>query len=509
MSVAATPQFKPVTDRPWAALMALCVGFFMILVDMTIVAVAQPEIMEALDAGDAIIWVSSAYLLTYAVPLLIAGRLGDKYGPKLIYQIGLVVFTASSVWCGLSGSITELIIARAVQGIGAALITPQTMALITRTFPPAKRGAAMGVWGIVAGVATMVGPLLGGILTDSLGWEWIFFINLPVGLIGLVLAALLVPTVDTHDHRFDWIGMVLSGIGLTAIVFGVQEGQSHDWALWIWLLIAAGIVVMGLFVLWEGYTRTEALVPLKLFKDRNFSLANIGITTMGFAVSGMMIPLMFFLQLVGGMSPTRSALMLIPMAVLSGALAPVIGRVLDRVHPRNVISLSLLGYGLGTFWAGAIMAPQTPVWQLLLPTILMGVCQAGIWAPLAATATRNLPMRDAGAGAGIYNTTRVMGSVVGTAAIGALMLNRLAAQSIPFEQGEGSAVRQLPAFIRDGFATAMGESLYLAGAMLLVGAAATLFLQRPRHQGPGGLAETEVIPVDEVDEADEVGAAES
>ncbi|MDL9937052.1 MFS transporter [Gordonia sp. ABSL1-1] len=475
-----------VTTRPWAALLALCVGFFMILVDMTIVAVAQPQIQAALHTDvNGIVWVSSAYLLTYAVPLLITGRLGDKYGPKLIYQIGLVLFTAASVWCGFAGSIGMLIAARALQGVGAALITPQTMALITRIFPPEKRGAAMGVWGTVAGVATLVGPLLGGVLTDSLGWEWIFFVNLPVGIIGLGLAAVLVPDVETHDHKFDVVGVLLSAIGLFAIVFGIQEGEKYNWSGWIWTLILGGVAVMGLFVYWQSRIRTEPLVPLSLFRDRNFSLSNIGIASMGFAISGLMIPTMFFLQLVGGMSPTRSALMMVPMAVLTGILAPIVGRILDRVHPRVIIASALLLQAIAVGWIGMITRAATPVWQLLIPMALMGVASAGIWAPLAATATRGLPWHQAGAGAGVYNTTRMIGSVLGTAAIGVLM-QVLLAHKLPGvdTEGHGGVVGQLPLPYRDGFAQAMGQSLYLASAVLLVGFVAALFLIRPPHQAP-------------------------
>ena len=485
MTETAPPAFKSVTDRPWVALLALCVGFFMILVDMSIVAVAQPQIMEALDANvNQIVWVTSAYLLTYAVPLLMAGRLGDKYGPKRIYQIGLVIFTAASVWCALSGTIEHLIAARAVQGFGAALITPQTMALISRIFPPERRGAAMGVWGTVAGVATLVGPLLGGILTDAFGWEWIFFINVPVGVIGLVLAAILVPRVETHNHRFDWNGMFLSGLGLTALVFGIQEGQTYDWSYWIWLVIGAGVMILLLFVFLEANMQGEPLVPLSLFRDRNFSVSNVGIATMGFAVSGSMIPIMFFLQYVGGMSPTRSALMLVPMALITGIGAPIVGRILDRVHPRNIVASGLFVYAIALAWAGLIFEPATPVWLLLIPTYLMGLSSACIWAPLAATATRGLPWHAAGAGAGVYNTNRVVGSVIGTAAIGSLMMTRLAAElpGINVTSREGSRVEQLPEFVRGGFADAMGQSLYLGAAVLLVGAICTLFLQRPTHQ---------------------------
>ncbi len=175
--------------NPWHALWAMMVGFFMILLDSTIVAVANPSIMAKLGTGyDTVIWVTSAYLLGYAVPLLVAGRLGDRFGPKNLYLIGLAVFTAASLGCGLSGSIGMLITARVVQGIGAGLLTPQTLSLITRIFPAERRGVAMSVWGATAGVATLVGPLAGGVLVDALGWEWIFFINVPIGIAGLALA---------------------------------------------------------------------------------------------------------------------------------------------------------------------------------------------------------------------------------------------------------------------------------------------------------------------------------
>src|SRR6195952_1804563 len=200
--------------KPWPALWTLVIGFFMILVDSTIVSVATPAIMKGLDADiNAVIWVTSAYLLAYAVPLLITGRLGDRFGPKYIYMTGLVIFTLASLWCGFAGDINTLIIARVVQGLGAALMTPQTMAVITRIFPATSRGKAMALWGAVAGVATLVGPILGGVLVDGLGWEWIFFINLPVGVLAVVLAVRLVPALPTHVRRFDLLGVALSAVG--------------------------------------------------------------------------------------------------------------------------------------------------------------------------------------------------------------------------------------------------------------------------------------------------------
>src|SRR6476619_2448704 len=225
------------TANPWNALWAMLVGFFMILVDATIVSVANPSIMDKLGASyDSVIWVTSAYLLAYAVPLLVAGRLGDRFGPKNLYLIGLAIFTGASLWCGLAGSIGMLIAARVVQGIGAALLTPQTLSTITRIFPAERRGVAMSVWGATAGVATLVGPLAGGFLVDGLGWQWIFFVNVPIGVIVLGLAFWLVPDLPTEKHGFDVLGVLLSGVGLVLIVFGLQEGQSHDWAWWIWAM---------------------------------------------------------------------------------------------------------------------------------------------------------------------------------------------------------------------------------------------------------------------------------
>ncbi len=221
----------------------------MILLDLTIVAVANPAIMADLQADiNQVVWVANAYLLTYAVPLLFTGRLGDRFGPKHVYLAGLVVFTAASLWCATSGTIEMLIAARAVQGLGAALMTPQTMAIITRTFAPDKRGTAMGLWGAVAGLASLLGPLVGGVLVDWQGWNWIFYINVPVGIIAFVLAAWLVPSLETQPHKFDVVGVILSGVGLFLLVFGIQEGSSRDWDVWTWTMILAGIAVMVLFV---------------------------------------------------------------------------------------------------------------------------------------------------------------------------------------------------------------------------------------------------------------------
>ncbi|MGV9803290.1 MFS transporter [Mycobacterium sp. NPDC003449] len=476
------PTLKTRTEdhNPWHALWAMMVGFFMILVDATIVAVANPTIMERLGADyDGVIWVTSAYLLAYAVPLLVAGRLGDMYGPKYLYLAGLAVFTAASLWCGLAGSIETLIAARVVQGIGAAMLTPQTLSTITRIFPPERRGVAMSIWGATAGVATLVGPLAGGLLVGSLGWQWIFFVNVPIGILGLGLAAWLVPDLPTRRHDLDVIGVVLSGVGMFLIVFALQEGQSRHWAPWVWGTAALGVGVMAGFVFWQSVNTREPLIPLRIFADRDFSLANIGVATIGFAVTAMILPLMFYAQTVCGLSPIRSALLTAPTAIASGLLAPVVGRIVDRVHPTPVIGFGFSAMAIGLTWLAFEMTPATPIWRLLLPQAVMGVGMAFIWSPLAATATRNLPPDLAGAGSGVYNATRQVGSVLGSAGIAAYMTSRIGAElpGAPAAPpgGEGMAAA-LPDFLHAPFSAAMSQAMLLPAFVALFGVVAAMFL---------------------------------
>ena len=284
-----------------------------------------------------------------------------------------------------------LIAARVVQGVGAALLTPQTLSTITRIFPAERRGVAMSVWGATAGVATLVGPLAGGVLVDRLGWQWIFFVNVPIGIIGLGLAVWLIPVLPTQKHRFDLLGVLLSGVGMFLIVFALQEGQSHNWAPWIWGTIAGGVGFMAAFVFWQAVNTNEPLIPLGIFRDRDFSLSNLGIATIGFVVTAMILPVMFYAQAVCGLSPTRSALLMAPMAIASGVLAPFVGRIVDRSHPRPIVGFGFSVLAISLTWLSIEMTPTTPIWRLVLPMAAMGVGMAFIWSPLAATATRNLP----------------------------------------------------------------------------------------------------------------------
>jgi len=491
----ANPRVTDVNDdyKPWPALWAMVLGFFMILVDSTIVSVATPVIKEDLDTTyNAVLWVTSAYLLAYAVPLLITGRLGDRFGPKYLYLLGLSLFTIASMWCGLTDSVGPLIAARIFQGLGASMMTPQTMAVITRTFPAANRGQAMALWGATAGVATLVGPILGGVLVDTAGWEWIFFINVPIGILAFYLCWKLVPALETHSHSFDLVGVALSAIAMFCIVFGIQEGEKYDWGrmtgiISVPALIAFGLVVMAVFLYWQSRIRTEPLVPLSIFRDRNFSLANIAISTVGFAITAMAFPFFLYAQQVRGMSATQAALLLVPMAVLSGVLAPWVGKMVDRIHPRTITAFGLATCSASMFWLSQVMTPDSRVWEILLPMALLGVANANMWAPLGATATRNLPLSQAGAGAGIYNTTRQLGAVLGSAGVAALIQVRLAANLPGLDAGSGSGGQpgqRLPDAIADQFSSAMAQSVLLPAVVLLIGLVAALAFARPDHVAP-------------------------
>lgn len=506
------PVRDPRLDRPWPALWSIVLGFFMILVDTTIVTVAVPRMQADLGTDLAsLLWVTSAYLLAYAVPLLITGRLGDRYGLKTMYVAGLAVFTVSSLWCGLAGSVEMLIVARVVQGLGAGMMTPQTMSMITRLFAPKDRGQAMALWGATAGVATLIGPIAGGLLVDGPGWEWIFFVNIPVGVIALLLAWKHVPRFSRRAHSFDWLGVALSAAGLFLLVFGVQEGNTYGWGritdslqigplqthlpISVPGLIIAGVVVMAAFILWQAKNPHEPLVPLALFRDRNFSVANIAIAMMGATVLTLSFPITLYFQRVMGMSPTQAAVMTAPMAVVSLVLAPVVGRNMTRYDPRWMALGGFASLAAGLLWLSRIMTPDASIVLLLLPFVLVGLGNALIWGPLSLTATRNLPPSMAGAGSGVYNETRQIGSVLGAAAIATIMNDRIAARvTAAIHDGPGPKLGfggersappdgDLPEVLLAPFASAMADAMLLPVALSLVGVVAAFFIGRPVDTG--------------------------
>lgn len=353
----------------------------------------------------------------------------------------------------------------------------------------------MGVWGAVAGIATLVGPVAGGLLVDGWGWQWIFYVNVPVGVLGMILGAIYIPRMATHPHRLDLLGMALSAVGMFAFVFALQEGESFHWAPGVWAMMAAGLAVLGVFVWWQSVNRGEPLIPLRLFTDRNFSLAGVGIASMGFCVISTGLPMMFYTQLALGFSPTKAALTQAPTAIVSGILAPVTGWLVDRVRPSILIGGGVTLMIASTLWWTALMRPETQMWQLMLPAAGIGAAMACIWGPLATTATRNLPTEVAGAGSGVYNTLRQVGGVLGSSAMGALMTARLTAE-IPSMPVDSDSDGVLPPGLRAPFSAAMAQSMLLGIAALVVGLLAALFM-RPTALKVGAVPLDHIVPIED------------
>jgi EmrB/QacA subfamily drug resistance transporter len=449
--------------NPWAAMGALSIGFFMIMLDTTIVNVAVPSMLKgSLHATlNQVVWVNSVYLLTYAVPLLLSARLGDRLGRKPMFMVGLVVFTGASLWCALSGNPEMLITARGVQGLGAAAMGPQTMAFITTLFPPSKRGAPMGMWGAVAGIATIAGPLLGGVLVDNLGWQWIFLVNVPIGVIGIAMAIVFIPGKQPRNHhRFDVLGTLLFSLGLLAIVFGVQNGQQYDWGnVWgpvgIPEIIGLGVLLLVAFVVWQRVNRSEPLLPLKLFAHRNFSAANVANVAIGFSIVGLFLPVIIYLQSVLGLSPVYSGLVTLPMSLASGIVSPFAGRLSDRLSGKYVAMFGFVALAAGVGVLTLQMSVGADAWVFVPAMVLVGIGIGCIFSPLANLATGAVEMPMMGAASGVFNTTRQVGSVLGSAAIGVLLQARL---TVSMHAAALTSATQLPASARPAFLDGMTKA---------------------------------------------------
>jgi MFS family permease len=265
------------------------------------------------------------------------------------------------------------------------------------------------------------------------------------------------------------------------LVFGIQQGHKYHWNGWVMFSIIAGVALFVVFVVWQSKNRAEPLVPLSLFDDRNFSISNFAISTMSFTATAMGFPTMLYAQLVRGYSPLQSALLFVPMAVMSIILAPIVGRFTDKVHPRALCGIGFAITAFAVFLISLTLTPTGAVWHILGAMALLGIGMAGIWAPLAATATRNLPMQLAGAGSGVYNATRQVGAVLGSAAIAVLIDSRIAAHGLTGGAEPEGALQQLPAVVRDPFSQAMSDAMLLPAAILVLGLVSVLFFQLPRH----------------------------
>ena len=448
-------------SNPWLILVVLTTGFFMILLDTTIVNVAIPSMSTGLNTTlDQILWVLNAYILVYAVLLITAGRLGDLFGQRTLFGIGLFVFTLASALCGISQTVNELIAARIVQGVGGALLTPQTLAILTSIFPPERRGAAFGVWGGVAGLATIAGPTIGGAIITYINWRWIFFINVPIGIAALIATFLIIPDLRPGRRQgWDLVGVALASAGLFGIVFGLIEGQRYNWGqftstvITIPEIIGAGAFLIVLFIFWERF-QTQPLVPLSLFEDRNFAIANWIAAAISFGMLSMFLPITIYLQSVRGFSALTAGLTIAPMSLTSMVIAPFAGRFSDRIGGKYILMTGISLFTIGMATLAFVAGPDSTWVNFLLPTIIAGAGMGMTFAPMTTVAMRNISPRVAGAASGVLNTIRQLGAAIGSAVIGAILQNRLA---ISLHDQAVSHAAALPAAFRSQFIAAFSS----------------------------------------------------
>lgn len=410
-------------NRKWWTLAAVAVGLFMIMLDNTVVNVALPSIERDLRISIAELeWIVTAYALTFAALLVTGGKLADLYGRRRIFVAGLAVFTLSSLACGLAPSAGFLIGARAVQGIGAALMSPATLSIITATFPPRERGQAIGIWAGVSALALALGPLCGGLIVDNIDWSWIFFVNVPVGAAGIVASRLFIPeSRDTSlEQSVDLPGLLTSGLGLLAVSYALIEGNRHGWtsAEIVGLFVAAAVLLVA-FVAIERRRRLPML-DLSLFRIGAFAGANVVAMLVSLGMFGVFFFVSLYVQNILGYSPTKAGAIFLPMTLLIIVVAPIAGRTSDRIGSRW-----LMGGGMTIVGASLLLYQRVGVhsdfWTLLPAMLLGGVGMAMTMSPMTSAAMGAVPVDKAGVGSGVLNSFRQVGGSLGIALMGAIL----------------------------------------------------------------------------------------
>lgn len=421
--MSAGAQGEP-SRSPWLALVAVCLGFFLVLLDSTIVAVAIPTLARDLEVDESTaVWANSAYLFASAAPLLVAGRLGDRFGARRIYLIGLVVFVVASLACGLAWSLPALIAARVVQGLGAALMAPQTLVIVRAVFPPHRMPVALGVWGAIAGVAALAGPVLGGVLIVAVGWPAIFLVNVPIGVVAIVLAVRWVPRLAGAARRIPVLVAVVSAVGILAVVVAVHETPSaHGWVQVALPIVGViGAVVTVLVLRSQPADPTAALVPSVLWRHRGFVAPTLGASGASVVVGGAVVAVMVHLQSTLGLAVGTATLVAIPMGIVSAAASPIAGRAVARWGAARVAVIG--GAAMVVSMAGMSIAAIViaPAWTIAVALGLFGLANAFVWSPFAVAAMTSVELGLAGAASGAYNATRQVAVVIGSAIAAAML----------------------------------------------------------------------------------------
>jgi EmrB/QacA subfamily drug resistance transporter len=410
----------------WWTLLVVCLSIFMLLLDITIVNVALPDIQKDLGSSfEDLQWVVDAYALALAAVLLPSGSLGDLLGRRRVFVVGLVLFSAASLLCGLSGSPTMLNVARGIQGIGGAMMFATSLALIAQEFAPHERGTAFGLWGATTGFAVAVGPLVGGALTDGLGWQWIFLVNVPIGLATVAITLMRVPS-STRDPsaRIDWPGLVTFSSGLFCLVLALIRGNDDGWGSTkiVTLLITAALLLL-IFVTVE-FRSDQPMLDLRLFRVPTFTGAQIVAFSIHASMFSMFLYITLYMQNVLRYSPFQAGLRFLPVSLLSFLVAPAAGKLAERLPVRAFLSTGLALIGVGLLLMSGI--DPSDGWTTLLPGFILGGIGIGcVNPPLATAAIGVVQPQRSGAASGINSTFRQVGTAVGVAGLGAILQSKL------------------------------------------------------------------------------------
>lgn len=417
-------------DNPWLTLFGVAFGLFMVALDGSVVSIANPEIGRDLDATTADLqWVTNSYLLALAATLILGGKLGDRFGRRTFYLIGVAGFTLSSVAIGLSGSIEGVIAFRAAQGFFGALLMPNTLGLLRAVFPPRQFGMAVGIWAMVSSVSTALGPIVGGLLIEHVSWESVFYINAPIGVIALVYCGFLLPqsrNASADGERFDITGVILLGLGLLAVVFGVVKGESWGWASGGTLgAIGAGVAVLLVFGWWE--TRTAfPLLPMRLFRNGALTVGTVITALNFFVLLGTIFFVMLYLQNLRGFSPVESGVRTLPLSLASVVAAPLGAALTERFGARFTMPLGMLleaatMFTLLTWSADSSYATMWP------PFIALGLGVGMVMSASSEAIVANAPVRDGGVAGGLQATAVQVGGALGTSVLVSLISSRVGA----------------------------------------------------------------------------------
>lgn len=424
------------TRTAWTFLIT-AMAVFMAALDNLVVTTALPVIRADFNATlQELEWMVNAYTLTFAVLLLTGAALGDRFGRKRMFIIGLGIFTAGSAAAALSSTSTELIVARAIQGIGGAILTPLSLTILSAAVSPERRAVALGAWGGIAGLAIAIGPLVGGAIAEGLDWQWIFWVNVPIGLIAIPLAYFRLEESYGPSARLDLPGLGLISAGLLAIVWGLVKGNELGWTdPQIVASLGVGAVLVALFVAWEART-AEPMLPLRLFRSRAFSAANAVSLLMTFGMFGSIFLLAQFFQVVQGYSPLEAGLRTLPWTFMPVVVAPIAGVVSTRTGTRPLLVLGMALQAVALGWISLIVTPTVEYLTLVPAFILAGAGMGLFFAPIANVVLSSVAPEEEGKASGANNAIRELGGVFGVAVLAAVFTANGSYQS-PTDYVEG------------------------------------------------------------------------